>query len=269
MKIRNIVLITAGCCVIVGAIISGAAAAKMINTHVYEDKPVKQEISEKINRIDIKSEYGGINILPSENDKITVEYVDCEVNRYQVDVSNGVLLVKPVENSIRDVRENWFDRILNIDIHRHESYIMNIKIPNAILPDIDVEDNCGAVEVSDVKFKNMNCNLNYGGLKIHNVTADSINVESDCGDVEFKNVTADIRTECDFGEIRFDRIKSKNITLDNDYGDIKGTIVGKEEDYTINAEIDMGAKNIQNRTGGQNKLDASVDAGDINIKFVE
>ena len=38
MKIRNIVLITAGCCVIVGAIISGAAAAKMINTHVYEHK---------------------------------------------------------------------------------------------------------------------------------------------------------------------------------------------------------------------------------------
>lgn len=270
MKVRNIVLITAGCCVIAGAVISGAAAMKLQGAHVYEDKEAVQEFTEKINKIDISSSYGDINVLPSENNSISVKYMDCEINRYNMSVENGALIINQNDEFYtKNWRENWFDRILNIDVHRHSSYTMEVMVPKNIIADVSIKADAGAASIEGGKYKNVDCELNYGGLKIHDVTAERIDVSSDCGDVELKNVIADIETECDFGEIRFDRIKGKNISFDNDYGDVKGTIVGKEEQYTINAEIDMGDKNIDNRTGGQNRLDVNVDMGDISIKFVE
>lgn len=267
MKTRNIVLITAGCCVLAGAIISGAAAMKLQDAHKYEDKEVVKEITEKINKIDVTSEYGGIKILPSENDKIIVEYIDNGVKPYRVDVNNGILIIKPTDG-VGKVG-NWLDHILNVDIHKRENYILSIKVPKDMVTDIEAENDAGEIEIADGRFKNIYCSVDYGGLKIHNVTADSINIESDCGDVELNEVTADVKAECDMGEIRFEGLKGKNITLDNDCGDIKGTILGKEEDYSIKAEIAAGNKNIENRTGGQNRLDVNVDMGDINIKFVE
>lgn len=269
MKVRNIVLITAGCCVVAGALISGAAAMKLQGAHAYEDKEVVQEITDKVTKIDVQSDYGDINILPSENDKLTVKYVDCEINRYDICVDKGTLEIKSAKVKLNNWRENWFDRVLNVDIHRHSSYTMEVRVPKNMLTDVDINADCGAAMIKDGKFKNINCELDYGGLKIHNVTADRVNIESDCGDVELNNVTADIKTECDFGAIRFDRIKGKNITLNNDYGDVKGTILGKEEDYTINTEVEMGDKNIQNRSGGQNSLNIEVDMGDVNVKFVD
>lgn len=268
MKVRNIVLITAGCCAIAGAVISGIAASMMVNTHVYEDKPVTQEITEKVNKIDITSEYGDINILPAENDKITIDYTECEINRYNINVNNGILMIKPSGGKInKGLSKTWFDRIFQFDFHRHESYTINIRVPRSMALDIAVNNDCGAVEIADGKFKNINCELDYGGLKVSNVTANSLNIESDCGDVELNAVTADIKAECDLGEIRFEGISGRNITLNNDCGDIKGTIRGKEEDYTINVEIEAGNKNITNRTGGQNRLNVSVDMGSIDIKF--
>lgn len=270
MKVRNIVLITAGCCVIAGAAISGAAAMKLQGAHVYEDKEVVQEFTEKIDRIDVSSSYGDINILPSENNSISVKYVDCEINRYNIFVESGALIVKQNDEFYtKNWRENWFDRILNIDIHRHSSYTMEVRVPKNIIADVSIKASAGAAAIEGGKYKNIDCELNYGGLKIHNIIAESLDIASDCGDVELKNVTADIKTECDFGEIRFDRIKGKNIHFDNDCGDVKGTILGKEEEYTINTELDMGDKNIENRTGGQNRLDVRVDMGDVNINFVE
>lgn len=270
MNTRNIVLIAAGCCMIAGAVISGAAAMKLQSTHIYEDKEITQKITDKVTKIDVQSQYGDINILPADGDQITVNYVDCEINRYDINADSGTLNIKAADIlSNENWRENWFDRILNVDIHRHKSYTMKIYVPKNMSPDIEVKADCGAVSIIDGKYKNVRCELDYGGLKIHNVTADSVDIESDCGDVELKEVTADISADCDLGEIRAEKIKGRNITLYNDLGDIKGTIIGREEDYTINAEIEAGDKNLQNRTGGQNKLNISVDLGDIDIKFVD
>lgn len=270
MTTRNIILIASGCCIIAGAVISGAAASRMMDKHTHEDKPVIREINEKVNTVTIDSKMGDISILPSDGDKITVEYVECESNRYDTDVNNGVLEIKSKDVlNAENRRRNWADRIFNIDFHRHSDYTVNVRIPKNILVDLNISADYGEVSAADGKFKAVECKMDFGGVELSGIQAERVTVASDLGDVELKNVQADINVECNYGEIRLDRIKGKNITIDNDCGDVKGTIAGKEQDYTINAETNMGDKNLQNRTGGQNRLDISVDLGDINIKFTD
>lgn len=266
MKVNKTLLITAGCAVFAGAVISSVAATRMINTHVKEDKTVTREITDSVTRLDISTDYGAVNIMPSDSDKITVEYTESDVIRYDVRTENGALIIKP-----EDVKKAtaWFDRIVNIDFHPRKRYILNVKIPVKDTPDAELENSFGAIEIKDCKFKTVSCSVDLGGLKLHNVTADDIDIESDCGDVELKNVSASIKAECDMGAIRLDRVKGKNIRLYNDCGDISGTILGKEEDYSIKSETECGKSNLQNRAGGQNSLEAKVDMGSIDIKFTD
>lgn len=103
-------------------------------------------------------------------------------------------------------------------------------------------------------------------------TASEISVSTDNGDVEMETGTLEakeIRMEVDNGDIDVAVLKADKISLEADNGDVEATIFGKQADYTVTVELDLGESNIRNSVGGTKTLYVSVDLGDIEIDFAE
>ena len=134
---------------------------------------------------------------------------------------------------------------------------------------VSMDSDCGDVTVEKCSFSDFSCDADYGKLSLTEVSAGNMRIDSDCGGIMMTDVTSNLKAYCNYGNITLDRFFGENIILENDCGNISGTILGKKEDYTIAAKTDAGENNPENRTGGVYNLNASVDAGSIDIRFLK
>ena len=85
----------------------------------------------------------------------------------------------------------------------------------------------------------------------------------------------DLQTEGAFlsgntsGGIHFENLKTGgSIHLKSTSGSVKGSIIGKEEDYSILAGTKTGMNNLTNSRNGGKELNVKVTSGSIKIQFV-
>lgn len=72
------------------------------------------------------------------------------------------------------------------------------------------------------------------------------------------------------GSIDLDAFASPDITLSADSGNVTGTIAGRQEEYQIAVDTDMGSSNLADQmTGGPNTLEATTNMGNIELAFEE
>ena len=51
-------------------------------------------------------------------------------------------------------------------------------------------------------------------------------------------------------------------------GDIKGTVIGSYDDFSIHVDSKKGNSNLNNKDGGEKTLSISCNNGDINIELI-
>lgn len=72
------------------------------------------------------------------------------------------------------------------------------------------------------------------------------------------------------GSIDLDAFASPDITLISDMGEVSGTILGRQEEYQIAVDTDMGSSNLDDQmTGGPNTLEVTTNMGNIELTFEE
>lgn len=101
-----------------------------------------------------------------------------------------------------------------------------------------------------------------GSLSISNTNEDIVLAPLSIGDVSLNS---------NGGNISFEKLNAENsVELNVKNGNIKGTIVGSYDDYSISCSIKKGETNIpEKKDGGAKILTASANNGDIDINFVE
>lgn len=81
------------------------------------------------------------------------------------------------------------------------------------------------------------------------------------------SVLGDITLDSNGGNLEFEKISvgsSFNVTAKN--GDIKGSIIGGWDDFSISCEVKKGESNLpETKTGGGKSLNVSCNNGDVNI----
>ena len=72
------------------------------------------------------------------------------------------------------------------------------------------------------------------------------------------------------GSVFLERFASPDITLISDMGEVSGTIAGRQEEYQIAVDTDMGSSNLADQmTGGPNTLEVTTNMGNIELTFEE
>lgn len=246
MKINKILLITAGLFLLCGTVVAGTAIILMNKAYSDDARMQTQTITENISKVNIFVDMSDIKIIPADTDKIVLTYFTDDTNKYEITTDNGILSIEYVR--FKRNKAKWYDYYINFDFGRDHDVILNV--PRNFSADIQLSADYGDIEVSGVKGGSMKINSDYGDIEIADCKFNSI----DCA--------------ADYGDIDVERCEGKILNFSTDCGDIEGTIAGNEADYTINAETELGDKNINNKAGGQNTLDVKTDLGDIDIKFV-
>ncbi len=285
MNANKIVLITSVILVIFGSILIALSIGMMSLSDNAQGQIQTRTITETINKIDVTANIGDIRIIRDNTDVITVTYYEDSANQYYISTVNEILLIN---STIPDKTVKWYDRYINLNFGTRDKYDIIIKIPRTQYADfnicskygdieaeniaggyINTETDCGDIELIKCEFTNITGLTNYGDIKTNNLIADNTTLNTDCGDIEltecgFSNITCSTK----FGDIEANHFSGNTVTLKTDCGDIEGTIIGNEADYSINAETNLGDKNVQNTSNGSKILEAKTDLGDIDIKFI-
>lgn len=284
MKTKKIIFIIAGLLVLFGLIIAGIAVA-LAGTYSSDNTQIQTHtITESISKINISADIDDIRIVTADTDSIKVTYAEDKTRKYDFSAENNTLSLKSVSGEALGLK--WYDYVsFNINFKDRVKGI-TVEVPKGLGADITLNAKYGDIYVADLKgsmnakadngdveivkseFSKLECDVDYGDIDMEKVASDSIKLTNDCGDIDIEEVSGNISASCAYGDINIERISGNNITLENNCGDVEGTILGNEADYTINAETNLGDKNIQNRTGGKNTLDVRTDAGDISVKFI-
>lgn len=234
------------------------------------------EISEAFRNISIRADVADITFLPAEDGKCKVVCRQTEQQRYQVAVSDGVLVVRQLND------QKWYEQIGIVA----EAPSITLYLPDARYGRLTVEADTGAVEMrKNPGFESMDISATTGAIRLENAEVSDLALSASTGrvtvcDVRCKNLTAEIDTgditlknviveevlviTADTGDIRFDGCDAGEIYGETDTGDITGTLLSEK---LFLAETDTGKVRVpQTTTGG--KCRVTTDTGNIELDII-
>ncbi len=281
MKMRTKLFIASGIAVFIGAALLALSLAMAYDARM--DNILSETLTfSNISEILISADMSDIEIIGGDTNEITLTYFTDKINQYDIQTADGVLSVKSLPGIY--TRAKWYDYI-NLDLWQKHEIILTV--PRSLAAEINLDSDFGDIKIEGIECQNLSIENDFGDIKANDIECQSLSIENDCGDIKISDCTlGSLVCNCDYGDIRItqstadnltcsdncgdiklDGFSGKNIKLDTSLGDIKATISGKREDYKINAQTDLGDKNILNKTDGKNTLDLKTELGDINVTF--
>ena len=191
----------------------------------------------------------------SDNQFTPMEYTASDVKAIRIDVRDREISISPsidgkvhidyfasskedydfeIENGKLTVKsvsnKNWMDFIGTKPSKQYRK--LAIEIPATIIEELSVATTNENISVNDI-------------------TAASISLSSNGGNVNIGNLNVKDSLE----------LTAKN-------GDIKGTVIGSYDDFSIQVDSKKGNSNLNNKDGGEKTLSISCNNGDINIELI-
>lgn len=137
---------------------------------------------------------------------------------------------------------------------------------------LTLENDMGGTQVFQCRFESGNLQGSYGSCDVDESSFDALAVVTDMGDVTLVSTQVSGAASCsvNMGSIDLDAFASPDITLSADSGNVTGTIAGRQEEYQIAVDTDMGSSNLADQmTGGPNTLEVTTNMGNIELAFEE
>ena len=135
-----------------------------------------------------------------------------------------------------------------------------------------LENDMGDTDVSSGSFTEGQITARTGSVGVADSDFTALTVENDMGDVTLVSTQVSGAASCtvNMGNIDLDAFASPDITLTADSGNVEGTLTGRQEDYQITVDTDLGDSNLKDQLGGgPNLLQVTTNMGDIDLQFQE
>lgn len=226
-----------------------------------------------------------ISVVPSPDDAFHAYYYGRNEDDiiFDYNTEEGVLTVKASER-----KNDWR---LGIGFYNLDPMPLEIQVP-ASVESLELSSSIDDVMCSDLELKgNLTCESDGGVLTLKNImvqgTADIstdvddvlldnvqaalLKISSDTGDMRLNTIAVQsLNLETDVGDVTFTGLKvEKELSLDTDSGDIKGSIDGSRNDFTAVVKTDFSDCNVENGGTGAKALLIQADVGDVSITFLK
>lgn len=135
-----------------------------------------------------------------------------------------------------------------------------------------LENDMGDTDVASGSFTEGQITASSSSVGVAGSDFTALAVDNDMGDVTLVSTQVSGAASCsvNMGSIDLDAFASPDITLSADSGNVTGTIAGRQEEYQIAVDTDMGSSNLADQmTGGPNTLEATTNMGNIELAFEE
>lgn len=135
-----------------------------------------------------------------------------------------------------------------------------------------LENDMGDMELSSGRFTEGQITSSSGSVGVADSDFTALTVDNDMGNVNLTSTQVSGAASCtvNMGNIDLDAFASPDITLTADSGNVTGTLAGRQEDYQITVDTDMGNSTLKDQLGdGPNVLRVTTDMGNIELSFEE
>lgn len=235
------------------------------------------EFNKQISSIILNTVTAQIDFQPSENGKCSVVCYEPENARYDVSVTDGVLMISWVD------QRNWLDRLTVLNFHTPtitvylpEGAYQSLKVNNTT-GDIKINGEWNFIDVSlstttgDIHAGGLTCSSDVtvqtttGDLKLENVSCNNLIAEGSTGDTQLSFVTASsiLQIKRTTGDIELYRCDGNHMHIKTTTGDVTGTILTPK---LINARSTSGNVDVPSSTSGGH-CEIETTTGDICIKI--
>ncbi len=303
------IYITAAIFLFVGIIIFGIGFAMMgFNIMNFDTEPAYLEksysLDGNVSAIVVEEFDATINILPSTDKKINIKYYENGNKTYSIrKLADGSLSIK--KNKTAGLFNNLFTfsvstPILTIEIPQKYEGKMIIENQNgntiaegicmgsikaeaengfvriyesSVIGNLDVDTENGNIELYETQIggtAKLSCE--NGRLFAQAVTATDIYTENENGFTALVDTKAEntIFAESENGNIELSSVDfNTGATIITENGDIRGSVIGEESDFSFNCVSSNGICNLENSAAqGPKQLNLRSENGDIELAFL-
>ncbi|MBE7085283.1 MAG: DUF4097 domain-containing protein [Clostridiales bacterium] len=263
-----------------------------IGGHNYQTNT--HEITMDFNDISIDTDTADIVFCASNDEMCKVVCYEVEKAKHSVEVKEGTLIVKVVDE------RKFYDKIFGFG-----RTSLTIYLPKTAYQTLSIKDSTGDITVhkelsfqtteiqtttGDVKYyantaTSLKIKTTTGDIRVESITAGLVGLtvstgeidvndiscaeftsEGSTGDIELENVlvTATLSIVRDTGDVEFTACDAGEIVIETDTGDVEGTLLS---DKIFITETDTGRIDVPKTTTG-GRCQITTDTGDIKIKIV-
>lgn len=220
----------------------------------------------------------------AETDQVLIKYPESKSSSYTITEDEGQLTISEKSNQIFG--------IFGFDFFFPRDWEVEVILPVDSLDNVTLDSSSGDVEFQKLVIKeNLDLSLRSGDVRLETVTvAGETSVQLSSGELGLSNVVSkDLFLEVTSGDIQLEGVLVANQTtlkatsgdiglsqfkagqeteISVTSGNIKGDLVGKITEYTIQSSVTSGDNNLpQELDGGYKQLRVEATSGDINIQF--
>lgn len=211
--------------------------------------------------IRISAEKKAVVFQPWEKSAIEVRYPTNSYQQYDFGSSGGTLSVVNRDSSDKNLKWVWDDS---------DAPVITVMLPRDYSGSIEVDTTNSFIKASDFsKVKAMNCTTSNSAISVDDFTAQSFSFQTQNAAIHLKNVSAQEKMEAHTqnAQIDLEKIIAPDITLETENALITGTILGREDEYTISAQTTNAISNLKNRGGGSKRLSVETTNAIISVRF--
>lgn len=220
----------------------------------------------------------------AETDQVLIKYPESKSSSYTITEDEGQL-------TISEKNERIFGTF-SFDFFFSKDWEVEVILPVDSLNNLTLDSSSGDVEFQKLVIKEkLDLSLSSGDIQLETVTvAGETSVQLSSGELGLSNVVSkDLFLEVTSGDIQLEGVLVANQTtlkatsgdiglsqfkagqeteISVTSGNIKGDLVGKITEYTIQSSVTSGDNNLpQELDGGYKQLRVEATSGDINIQF--
>ncbi len=246
---------------VVGTLVSVSATGGFsLDTYKVEDKIVIDE--SKFNTLLFNFSSSDVNVLPSKEEKITVE-LDGKVSRK---FKEKLKLESDGKGDTLEVTLTGQDQLkFNIGVLIIDTNI-TVYIPEKSFEEISVITSSGEVKAKDLLAKNLHFKASSGELEVSNCRAEGVmSLSTSSGEIVANGLDADtIEAEASSGTVVLDKVKAGFSTIETSSGEIEISQIKGD----VMAKASSGSISILNEQLYGN-INAEASSGEITVEFKE
>ena len=235
--------------------------------------------------------------LDLEDKPVIITVPESFSGKVNISSSSGSIIAESINVSSLDLKNTSGGiRIKDVDIAT-DAKLSNtsggINVENLVCKNLTASNTSGGISIENSNiYEKLDTKCNSGNISLRSVTvkkgariattsgtryledvsAEYLNSDGSSGSLNAVDVTVvyDFSSSTTSGSVTLDRVEAgSNIKISAASGDVRGTVVGDEDDFNISVNTSSGSCNLKDSNEGNKKLTVSTTSGSINIDFAE
>lgn len=152
-----------------------------------------------------------------------------------------------------------------------------VAVPHgAVLEWLSVESDAGSITLDGIQMDALEINQSMGETVLKNCSWGYADIENDCGSVSGTKLSSEgLEVSADMGEVDLEGGFTGETGIESSMGSVTLTLSGKQADYDIELESDLGSVTMNghssgrriSQSGGPDSLEVSCNVGAIEVRF--